>query len=44
VIHFREPLYKISIESFSFEKLFGRAPPEISLEVALGALPNRAYA
>ena len=42
LVHFRESLYKISIESLLSEKLFGRAYPEFSLEAALGALPNRA--
>jgi hypothetical protein len=42
LVHFRESLHTISIESLLSEKLFGRASPGFSLEAALGALPNRA--
>jgi len=42
LVHFRESLYKISIESLLSEKLFARASPGFSLEAGLGALANRA--
>jgi len=42
LVHFRETLHRISIESLLSEKLFGRASPRFSLEAALGDLPNRA--
>ena len=41
LVHFRKLLHKISRKSLLPGKLFGRAPPGLSQEAALGALPKR---
>jgi len=40
-VDFGESLHEISLESYLYKKLFGRASSGFCLKDALGALPNR---
>jgi hypothetical protein len=42
LVHFRESLYRISVEQLLYEKLFSRAPAEFITESARRALPKEA--